>query len=837
MTPNQPSNQAASISSRWNLSRLGIELKNPRWWVEVIGVAVAYFVVSWLVSNIIIPKTQAPSPVWPGAGVNVGLILAFGQSRWLGVFLGTLFFNLHRNWLTVLIPALGASAGSTIGTLITVALILRFTRTRYPFHQVRHVVIFALCSIFTGTIFQTITGTAIYFLRGRYVGDNFLQAFFLPWWIGDSIGVLLFVPLILAWLRSLRDAAIKSWLDWEVFATCFCLIIVAYFSFYDNQPLEYLLLPPLLWSAFRFGARLTTTLVMLVAMTASVATSLKLGIFYKAMSQGDSLLLLQIFMSVIAITVMAILAIVAENRQANFSLQRVNADLEQRVLDRTSALRQSEAKALELAAKAESANQAKSAFIANMSHELRSPLNAVLGFSQMMMRAKNLTAEHYESVSIINRSGDYLLTLINNILDLSKIEAGKTTLNLQTFDLEHLLDEIEDMLQLSAFNAGISLVFERDLSVPKYICTDQVKLRQVLINLIGNGIKFTKKGSVSVLVTNANQSKNISLETLAATLETSSDAKCLLNFSIRDTGEGIADEELSELFISFSQAQAGREKQEGTGLGLAISRRFVQLMGGEMSVTSKLGKGSTFQFQIQAQLGKEIVSNPNEKRRALALAPEQPDYKILVVDDKPINRQLLVKLLSPMGFEVQEASNGQEAIAIWDQWEPHLIWMDMRMPVMDGYEATKYIKSTTKGNATAVIALTASVLEEEKAIVLSVGCDDFIRKPFKEHIIFDTLAKHLGVKYNYENIQHNEQKTRLFAEASLIPENLKVMPDSWIMQLYRSSLEADKNTVINLIGQIPENETFLMRSLTKMAHNFQFDKLIDLTEPLLSKYI
>ncbi len=838
MTNNHPSTQIAPNSSRWKLAHFGIELKNPRYWFEVIGIAIAYFASSWIIANTI-PRLYGPSPVWPGAGFNVGLLLAFGRSRWLGVFLGILFFNLHRNWLTVLIPALGSSIGSTIGTLITVSLILRFTRTTYPFHQVRHVVMFSLCSLFSGTIFQTITGTGIYILTKRYEG-NFLQDFFLPWWIGDSIGVLIFASIALTWLRSHRDNTIKSWLNWEVVIAISSLILVAYFSFYQSQPIEYLLLPPLLWSAFRFGAKITTLLIMIVSMTASVATAYKFGVFYKAIGQGDSLLLLQIFMGVIALTTMITIAIVEENRKANLSLQRANADLEQRVLERTSALRQSEAKALELASKAESANQAKSAFIANMSHELRSPLNAVLGFSQMMMRAKNLTAEHYESVSIINQSGDYLLTLINNILDLSKIEAGKTTLNLQTFDLDHLLDDIEDMLQLSAFNAGINLIFERDVNVPKYICTDQVKLRQVLINLIGNGIKFTKKGSVSVFVTNAGQSKNISVETLAETLESSSsssDDKCILNFSIRDTGEGIADEELSELFISFSQAQAGREKQEGTGLGLAISRRFVQLMGGEISVTSELGKGSTFQFEIHAQLGKEIVSNPNEKRRALAIAPEQPNYKILVVDDKPVNCQLLVKLLRPMGFEVQEANNGQEAIAIWDQWEPHLIWMDMRMPVMDGYEATKYIKSTIKGNATAVIALTASVLEEEKAIVLSVGCDDFIRKPFKEHIIFDTLAKHLGVKYTYENIQYNEQKTHFLSEIFLTPENLKVMPDSWIMQLYRSSLEADKNIVINLIGEIPENETFLVRSLTKLVHNFQFDKLIDLTEPLLSKYI
>jgi signal transduction histidine kinase/FixJ family two-component response regulator len=572
---------------------------------------------------------------------------------------------------------------------------------------------------------------------------------------------------------------------------------------------------------------------MFVSVAASLATVNKLGIFYKSLSQGDSLLLLQIFMGVITITTMAVLAIVAENSKANLNLQKANAELEQKVFDRTSDLRESESKALELAARAEAANQAKSTFIANMSHELRSPLNAVLGFSQLMMRADNIAAEHYENASIINRSGDYLLTLINNILDLSKIEAGKITLNIQTFDLVNLLNDVEDMLHLRAANAGINLIFESDLNVPRYICTDPVKLRQVLINLIGNAIKFTKVGSVFIHVTNMNTSINTSEKTSANT----DNQECVLNFSVRDTGVGIAAEELSELFEAFSQAQAGRDKQEGTGLGLAISRRFVQLLGGEISVTSELGQGTTFQFQIQSQIGRELIDDKLEKRRTIALEPDQPTYKILVVDDKPINCQLMLKLLSPIGFEVQLANNGQEAIAVWDQWEPHLVLMDMRMPIMDGYEATKYIKSTIKGNATAIIALTASVLEEEKAIVLSAGCDDFIRKPFREQMVFDILAKHLGVKYTYENIQPHESEIDFSSELSVTSENLKVMPNSWIMQLYRSSLEADKNVVINLIGEIPDKETFLVRSLTDLAKKFQFEKLIDLTEPLLSTHI
>ena len=803
----------ASLSH--TLDRLGFDIKNPRWLGQVLVIALTYYIIVWLVLNKIPMLSVYGSPVWPPAGVAIGSLLVWGRSRWLGIFLGALCSTYVS--LKPLLLAGFAASGTTLGSLISVTLILRFIGTNYPLHQVRHVVFFTLCTLFTGTILQAIIGVVSVTLGGFAAWSDFLKSFW-NWWIGDAVGILVFAPLILAWGRRLRDTKIKSWLHWEVWVALTSLIIVAYLAFGKNQPVEYLLLPPLLWAAFRFGAKTTTLLVALIAIVAAITTGYKLGVFYQAALESNSLLLLQLFIGVIALTMMAVVAIVAENHQAELSLQKANVELEQRVFDRTRDLQESEAKARELATKAEAANQAKSAFVANMSHELRSPLNAVLGFSQLMLRANNLPSDQYENAGIIYRSGDYLLTLINHILDLSKIEAGKATLNVYNFDLSRLLDDLEDMLHLRASNEGLNLIFHRSENIPHYICTDEVKLRQVLINLITNAIKFTREGVITVSVNRTNEEITDVF---------------MLNFQVRDTGVGIAAAELPKLFDAFSQAQAGKEMQEGTGLGLAISRKFVQLMGGDIAVESELGKGTSFNFYIQATLGQATTSNsPEEHQRVIGIAPGQPTYKILAVDDKTINRQLLIKLLSPLGFEMKEASNGKEAIAIWDEWEPHLIWMDMRMPVMDGYEATKYIKSTTKGNATAVIALTASVLEEEKAIVLSAGCDDFLRKPFAEHSIFDALAKHLGVKYVFAEVRSPNLDNP--ADSPLTSQNLTCMSGEWINQLYEAALEANTNRVMELLGEIPETETSLLQSLTKLTRQFEFEQLVDLVEPLIT---
>ena len=362
-----------------------------------------------------------------------------------------------------------------------------------------------------------------------------------------------------------------------------------------------------------------------------------------------------------------------------------------------------------------------------------------------MMRSPILSKEDRENINIINQSGSYLLTLINNILDLSKIETGKITLNVHNFDLYYLLKELEQLLHHNAEKKGLTLIFEVQNDVPQYIYTDETKLRQVLINLINNGIKFTSEGGVYVSVI-PHQSSVIS-EDLKNNFQ-NGENKSTIIFEVSDTGAGIAKEEMDKLFEAFVQTQTGKHSHEGTGLGLHISRKFINLMGGDIEVNSQLGKGTTFRFEINVDVvDKNDLEIKTNLRHVIALKANQPRYKILIVDDIIANRLLLRKLLQPLGFELKEAINGKQAVEIWEEWQPDLIWMDMKMPIMDGYDATKQIKSTPKGNRTKIIALTASVLEEEKAVILAAGCDDFVRKPFRDSNIFEAIKKNLGVEY------------------------------------------------------------------------------------------
>jgi two-component system sensor histidine kinase/response regulator len=462
---------------------------------------------------------------------------------------------------------------------------------------------------------------------------------------------------------------------------------------------------------------------------------------------------------------------------------------------------------------AESANRAKSTFLANMSHELRTPLNAILGFAQLMERSGDLTAQQQDFLSTINRSGEHLLTLINDVLEMSKIEAGRIALHPVPCDLYCFLHAIEDMVQVRAEAKALTLQVELASNLPQYILVDEGKLRQVLINLLGNAIKFTDAGGVRLrvlLVPNK------------------------LHFEIHDTGRGIAADELHQLFQPFVQTASGIQVSEGTGLGLTISRQFVQLMGGEIQVNSTVGLGSTFSFEIPVELTVPFESVPSKlHRRVLKLAPNQPVYRLLIVDDRAENNELLAHLLNSVGFETRLATNGQDAIAQWQIWQPHLIWMDMRMPVMDGYEATEQIRLLEPIRKTKIIALTASAFEEQRSRILAVGCDDMVRKPFQEHIIFDKLTEHLGVQFLYAESQPPQQAAGRQKNAEIDPAFLQVMPIEWIAALHQAAIEVDTDLISQLIDQITESHTELARGLMNLSNRFCFDEILELTQTIL----
>ncbi|MCF2150798.1 ATP-binding protein [Desmonostoc muscorum LEGE 12446] len=579
------------------------------------------------------------------------------------------------------------------------------------------------------------------------------------------------------------------------------------------------------------------------------------------------------------------------------------------------------------AARSAAANLAKSEFLANMSHELRTPLNAILGFTQVMSRDYSLSSEHQENLAIINRAGEHLLNLINDILEMSKIEAGRIRLNLSSFDLIHLLKNLEEMLHLRAASKNLELVFEYPPDLPQYVETDENKLYQILLNLLGNSIKFTETGRVTLRVKlgtgdwglgdtqtrgqgekserrlpamaslgNAARTTNRTSRDMESSFTasprhrvtaSSSSAQSLI-FEVQDTGCGIAPEEIDLLFEAFEQTEIGRKSQQGTGLGLAISRKYVELMGGDITVSSTPGIGSTFSFDVQIALAcpREMPTNEN-KRQIIALAASEKPYRILVVDDSKESRLLLVKILTSMGFEVREATDGKEAVTNWESWQPHLIFMDMRMPVMDGYEATRIIKSQELGHreepvpseasshsptlaasqscttanssscdsnflvalaprcdfpgtpegcshqGTIIIALTASAFEEERQRTLSIGCDDFIRKPFTQEVLLEKLSEHLGVKYTSQiqttNTAVVDQPTQMFTSVAELLSNLSQMSPEWLQHIYYAAASCSDDLILQLLKEIPSDKSQVFQVFRDLANNYQFEKIMELT--------
>ncbi len=505
-------------------------------------------------------------------------------------------------------------------------------------------------------------------------------------------------------------------------------------------------------------------------------------------------------------------------------------------------MRQAKESAERAQAAAEAANRAKGAFLANMSHELRTPLNAVLGFSELMASDPNLTFGQQENLAAINRSGEHLLMLINDILDFSKIEAGYVELQPANFDLHTLLFELEDMFSLRFVQKGLGMSFEGLNSVPRYVYGDQGKIRQILINLLDNAVKFTPTGQITLRV------KGQFPETDAGSLSRST--LCTLLFEVQDTGLGIPLHELDKVFEVFAQTKSGQQAQQGTGLGLPISRNYARLMGGDLVVRSVPNQGSLFKFDVPVDVvSVDIVPGARAMHQGQTLAPGQvaPDgkpYRLLVVEDVDANRDLLLQILAPLGFDVREARHGREAIQIWEEWHPHLIFMDLRMPVMDGYEATHYIKARFSERSkelvedssapslvsTRIVALTASAFQENRIEAFRSGCDGFVSKPFRRGDIFEALAQHLGVRFVYEESQTAERTLQEGGAATDLKAAMAALPQALRRDINQAALSADIEHLSGLVTQVRLQDPALADVLEALIYEFAYDEITDLLQ-------
>lgn len=519
-------------------------------------------------------------------------------------------------------------------------------------------------------------------------------------------------------------------------------------------------------------------------------------------------------------------------KQAEQALLRINAELEGRVAERTAEL-------VEAKDAAEAANQAKSTFLANMSHELRTPLNAILGFSQIVGRDQSLSSKHLDALKIINRSGEHLLTLINDILEMSKIEAGQVVLAPTNFELSQILDSLADMLRLKAEAKGLNFTIRCHPHIPRYIRTDSHKLRQVLLNLLSNAIKFTRLGYV-VLRVEPGPPPPPDTEPLSRADSTNLPVRAL-RFEVEDSGSGIAPDELDLLFEPFVQTASGRQSQEGTGLGLPISRQFVHLLGGSLRVSSVVGQGSTFMFEIPVQIIEvEAVEPIALSQKAIALAPDQPRYRILVVEDNWANRVLLQTLLTDLGFEVQLATNGREAIEFWQAWQPHLIFMDIRMPEMNGYDAAQEIRrleqsmqgATGGDRPTKIISLTAGVLTESQPEYTAAGFDGFIAKPIQETVITQSIAQHLGVCYRYTD-DLSSPDTLPGTHRPLTEDALRSLPLDWLRQFHTILTRLNQTEMLEHIAHLPPDQNEIGQLLRQKVQDFDYEVLLNWIQAIL----
>lgn len=495
---------------------------------------------------------------------------------------------------------------------------------------------------------------------------------------------------------------------------------------------------------------------------------------------------------------LALVRDITERKLAEDEIKQYRDSLEEKVELRTEDLRLARDAA-------DTANKAKSTFLANMSHELRTPLNSILGFSNMMQQDQTLNEGQIETLDIINRSGEHLLKLINDVLEIAKIEAGRVQLEISTVDLHALSREVSDMMRLRAQQKGLSLELEQSVELPRYIKSDEARLRQIMVNLLGNAVKFTPAGKITLR------------------LKTKENKKGHLIIEVADTGPGISKDDQHKMFRPFIQLTSGAE-QGGTGLGLSLVQQYVELMDGDVSLQSELGEGTTFCVELPLEVvAEEAVTREGSEihKNVVGLAPDQNSYRILVAEDQQDNQLLLVKLMADINMEVKTANNGKECIEIFKEWKPDLIWMDRLMPVMDGAEATNYIRELPDGDDVKIVIVTASVFKEQEEYILGADIDGFVHKPYHINEIYDCMAQLLDVKFIYS------EPTVEQAEPILDAHRISQLPHELQTELCTALESLHSDTIDAAIQKVIEYDSELADTLSKIAGALDYQTILN----------
>ncbi|MBE9092861.1 MASE1 domain-containing protein [Tychonema sp. LEGE 07203] len=760
---------------------------------------------------------QGMTPIWPSTGVYVAAILLFGY-RLLPILCISSLLASFILWQSTypqntLAVALIFVFSSTIDALIVPFLYNRWIPKGNLFSKVGNIFKYAVIILPSPAINAAIGVFAT--CVGGAAPWNFYWSYWQQWYVMGVSTLLTLTPIILVWspqakpLQPFQQRQLP-----EMGIVIFILAVICQINFATKAPLEYLLLLPLLWCAFRLGERVSTALLLLVEIAVLTAAKFHMGSFADKPLMA-AMLLLQSFMAVAALITFATLAIVNENKSAELNLLHAKNELEQRVEERTAELK-------EATLLAESANQAKSEFLANMSHEFRTPLNGILGYAQILQRSRTLCETDRKSSNIIYQCGEHLLTLINDVLDLAKIEARKMDLHPKDTHLLSFLQSVVEISQIRSEQKDIHFSYKTDANLPAGVQVDDKRLRQVLINLLGNAIKFTDVGSVTFRVS------AIDRHSLADSI------LWTLRFEIQDTGVGMSAAQLEKIFMPFEQVGKIEKQTEGTGLGLTISQTIVQMMGSQIQVESILGKGSHFWFEVVLPEAQEWMIGSRVTASGTVMGYEGDRRKILLVDDRWENLAVLTNLLEPIGFEITTATNGKEGLDRSHSLHPDLVITDLAMPVMNGFEMVKQIRQSEALKNQIIIASSASVFEFDRQEARAAGCNDFLPKPVQAEELLDQLQQYLQLKWIYEIINTVEAASAPDLDAS--NTDLKMPAPHELQRLYEAVQRcrvADIQAEMQRINALdPQYRAFTERILV-LVDEFDIDAIGALIEPYL----